>query len=146
MASSSEISAQPVEFTKVGHITGKGLDDVFIWYPIAPPGYASVGCVVSRTDKPPQADIVCCPRLDLLNPGNIMESPILTSESSKSSHWSIWKVENQVKVKRKPKACSTLIFCPYRVNFMLYSGVLAPYLMTLHFEYCFAGWHILCSR
>ncbi|OMO58553.1 hypothetical protein COLO4_34529 [Corchorus olitorius] len=54
-----EISAKPVQFTKVAHITGKGFDEVFFWYPIAPPGYASLGCIVSRTDEAPCMDLAC---------------------------------------------------------------------------------------
>ncbi|XP_040944166.1 uncharacterized protein [Gossypium hirsutum] len=91
-----EISAKPVQFTKVAHITGKGFDEVFFWYPIAPPGYASLGCIVSRTDEAPCMDFFCCPRMDLVSPTNIIEVPISRNLSSKASHcWSIWKVENQ---------------------------------------------------
>ncbi|XVF38939.1 hypothetical protein REPUB_Repub20aG0145800 [Reevesia pubescens] len=91
-----EISAKPVQFTKVAHITGKGFDEVFFWYPIAPPGYASLGCIVSRTDEAPCMDLFCCPRMDLVNPTNILEVPISRSSSLKASQcWSIWKVENQ---------------------------------------------------
>ncbi|KAG2726780.1 hypothetical protein I3760_01G128300 [Carya illinoinensis] len=95
-ANNPEISAKPVQFTRVAHITGKGIDEVFFWYPIAPPGYASLGCVVSRTDEAPCLDSFCCPRMDLVNQANILELPISRSSSSKASQcWSIWKVENQ---------------------------------------------------
>ncbi|GAV71650.1 DUF946 domain-containing protein/DUF1162 domain-containing protein/Chorein_N domain-containing protein [Cephalotus follicularis] len=91
-----EISAKPVQFTKVAHIMGKGFDEVFFWYPVAPPGYASLGCVVSRTDEAPCIDSFCCPRMDLVNQANILEVPISRYSSSKASQcWSIWKVENQ---------------------------------------------------
>ncbi|XP_042475866.1 uncharacterized protein LOC122057714 isoform X2 [Macadamia integrifolia] len=91
-----EISAKPVQFTKVAHITRKGLYEAFFWYPIAPPGYASLGCVASRTDEPPDISSFCCPRMDLVNQTNILDVPISRFSSSKVSHcWSIWKVENQ---------------------------------------------------
>ncbi|TYI07189.1 hypothetical protein ES332_A10G210100v1 [Gossypium tomentosum] len=91
-----EISAKPVKFIKVAQITGKGFDEVFFWYPIAPPGYASLGCVVSRTDETPCVDSLCCPRMDLVNPANILEMPISKSSTSKAYQcWSLWKVENQ---------------------------------------------------
>ncbi|KAK8671255.1 hypothetical protein V6N13_037855 [Hibiscus sabdariffa] len=91
-----EISAKPVKFIKVSQIRGKGFDEVFFWYPIAPPGYASLGCVVTRTDETPCVDSLCCPRIDLVNPTNILEGPISKSSSSKAHQcWSIWKVENQ---------------------------------------------------
>ncbi|KAE9455056.1 hypothetical protein C3L33_13039, partial [Rhododendron williamsianum] len=91
-----EISAKPVQFTKVAHIVRKSLDEVFFWYPIAPPGYASLGCIVSRIDEPPPLDSFCCPRMDLVHQANILEVPISRSLSSKGSQcWSIWKVENQ---------------------------------------------------
>ncbi|KAK9136608.1 hypothetical protein Sjap_007202 [Stephania japonica] len=93
---SPEVSAKPVQFAKVSRIERKGLDDAFFWYPIAPPGYASLGCIVSKTDEAPKMDYFCCPRMDLVNPANILELPISRSSSSKGSHcWSIWKVENQ---------------------------------------------------
>ncbi|KAG9446693.1 hypothetical protein H6P81_012821 [Aristolochia fimbriata] len=93
----SGVSAKPVQFTKVGHITGvRGLDEAFFWYPIAPPGYVSLGCVVSKIDEPPRLDSFCCPRMDIVHQANIPEVPISRSTSSKNPHsWSIWKVENQ---------------------------------------------------
>jgi vacuolar protein sorting-associated protein 13A/C len=98
-ADNPEISAKPVQFTRVARITGKGFDEVFFWYPIAPPGYASLGCIVSRTDEAPRLGSFCCPRMDLVNQANILEDPISRSSSSKASQcWSIWKVENQVKL------------------------------------------------
>uniref|UniRef100_A0A6N2LUY9 PH domain-containing protein n=1 Tax=Salix viminalis TaxID=40686 RepID=A0A6N2LUY9_SALVM len=91
-----EISSKPVQFTKVANIVGKGVDEVFFWYPIAPPGYASLGCVVTRTDEAPVLDSFCCPRLDLLNQANISEVPVSRSLSTKASQcWSIWKIKNQ---------------------------------------------------
>ncbi|KAH8501006.1 hypothetical protein H0E87_016007 [Populus deltoides] len=91
-----EISSKPVQFTKVANIVGKGFDEVFFWYPIAPPGYASLGCVVTRTDEAPLLNSFCCPRLDIVNQANIIEVPISRSPSTKASQcWSIWKIENQ---------------------------------------------------
>ncbi|XP_038986983.1 uncharacterized protein LOC103722332 isoform X2 [Phoenix dactylifera] len=92
----SVIAANPDQFTKVAHIIRKGLDDAFFWYPIPPPGYASLGCVVTRIDEVPKKDSFCCPRIDLVNQANISDEPISQSSSAKgSSCWSIWKVENQ---------------------------------------------------
>ncbi|EOA39345.1 hypothetical protein CARUB_v10012395mg [Capsella rubella] len=95
-ADDSEIAAKPVQFTKVAHIVGKGLDEVFCWFPVAPPGYVSLGCVLSKFDEPPHVDSFCCPRIDLVNQANIYEASVTRSSSSKSSQcWSIWKVDNQ---------------------------------------------------
>lgn len=92
----SVISANPVQFTRVAHINRKGLDDAFFWYPIPPPGYASLGCVVTRTDEVPEKDFFCCPRIDLVNQANVSDGPISRSSNSKGSNcWSIWKVDNQ---------------------------------------------------
>lgn len=80
-------------------MVGKGFDEAFFWYPIAPPGYASLGCVVSRVDEPPCINSFCCPRMDLVNQANILEVPISRSSASKGSQcWSIWRVENQVSI------------------------------------------------
>ncbi|KAK7363427.1 hypothetical protein VNO77_05570 [Canavalia gladiata] len=93
---SPDISSKPVQFTKVSHIVGKGIDEIFFWYPIAPPGYVSLGCVVSRTDEAPRVDLFCCPRMDLVSQANIHEMPLSRSSSSRGPQcWSIWKVENQ---------------------------------------------------
>ncbi|CAL9040995.1 unnamed protein product [Musa banksii] len=90
------ISARPVQFTKVAHVIGKGLDEAFFWYPTPPPGYASFGCIVTITDESPKKDLVCCPRLDLVSQANVAVEPISRSSTSKGSNcWSIWKVENQ---------------------------------------------------
>ncbi|KAK4405432.1 putative vacuolar protein sorting-associated protein 13A [Sesamum angolense] len=40
-----EVSAKPVQFTRVAHIVKKGPEEAFFWYPIAPAGYASLGCI-----------------------------------------------------------------------------------------------------
>ncbi|WOL14400.1 hypothetical protein Cni_G23180 [Canna indica] len=90
------ISARPVQFTKVAHVFGKGVDEAFFWYPIPPPGYASFGCMVTTNDEAPNKDFVCCPRLDLVSQANIAGEPISRSSSSRGSNcWSIWKVDNQ---------------------------------------------------
>ncbi|XP_050117405.1 uncharacterized protein LOC126595103 isoform X2 [Malus sylvestris] len=95
-ADDPEVSVKPVQFTKVAHIVGKGFDEVFFWYPLAPPGYASLGCIVSRTGEAPCVDIICCPRMDFVNQANILEAPISRSSTSKGSQcWSVWRVENQ---------------------------------------------------
>nr|GEV02157.1 vacuolar protein sorting-associated protein 62 [Tanacetum cinerariifolium] len=95
-ADNPDISANPVQFTKVANIIIKGLDEAFFWYPIAPPGYASMGCIVTRVDEMPKLNMVSCPRSDLVNQANIPEMPISKFSSSKPSQcWSIWKVDNQ---------------------------------------------------
>ncbi|KAI3684030.1 hypothetical protein L1987_84552 [Smallanthus sonchifolius] len=95
-ADNLDISANPVQFTKVAHIIIKGVDEAFFWYPIAPPGYASMGCIVTRVDEMPKLNLVCCPRMDLVSQANIPEMPISKYSSSKASQcWSIWKVDDQ---------------------------------------------------
>ncbi|KAK9670363.1 hypothetical protein RND81_13G196500 [Saponaria officinalis] len=96
LSDNPEISARPVQFTKVAHIIGKGGDDAFFWYPVAPPGYVAMGCIVTRTDDPPRVESFCCPRLDLAGPASIIEVPVSRSSSSKGSNcWSLWRVQNQ---------------------------------------------------
>ncbi|KAJ9559357.1 hypothetical protein OSB04_013971 [Centaurea solstitialis] len=91
-----DISAYPVQFTKVAHIVIKGVDDAFFWFPIAPPGYASMGCIVTRIDEMPKSNLVCCPKMELVSQASIHEMPISKNSSSKASQcWSIWKVDNQ---------------------------------------------------
>ncbi|XP_057809782.1 uncharacterized protein LOC131024279 [Salvia miltiorrhiza] len=95
-ADDPEISAKPVQFTKVAQIGKKGPEEVFFWYPVAPPGYASVGCLVTLHDEAPSLESVSCPRVDLVSQASIADVPLSRSSSSKGSNcWSIWKVENQ---------------------------------------------------
>ncbi|KAK1425949.1 hypothetical protein QVD17_14616 [Tagetes erecta] len=91
-----DISVNPIQFTKAAHIIVKGLDEAFFWYPIAPPGYASMGCIVTRVDEMPKLSLVCCPRIDLVSEVNIPDMPISNYSSSQASQcWSIWKLDNQ---------------------------------------------------
>lgn len=97
-ADNPELSAKAVQFTKVAHIAGKGLEEAFFWYPVAPPGYAALGCVVTRSNEAPDLDNFCCPRMDLVSQANVLEMPISRSSGSRASQcWSIWKVDNQVR-------------------------------------------------
>jgi len=90
------VSEKPVQFTKVTQIDRKGLEEIFFWYPVPPPGYASLGCIVTKTDEMPSKDSICCPKLSLVSQANMSEDPISMSSSSKGPCcWSIWKVENQ---------------------------------------------------
>ncbi|KAK4730781.1 hypothetical protein R3W88_023769 [Solanum pinnatisectum] len=95
-ADNPELSAKAVQFTKVAHIAGKGLEEAFFWYPVAPPGYAALGCVVTHSNEAPDLDNFCCPRMDLVSQANVLEMPISRSSGSRASQcWSIWKVDNQ---------------------------------------------------
>ncbi|XP_062223332.1 uncharacterized protein LOC133922148 [Phragmites australis] len=90
------VSEKPVQFNKVAQIDRKGFDEIFFWYPVPPPGYASLGCVVTKTDEMPSKDSICCPKLGLVSQANIADDPISRSSSSKGPNcWSIWKVENK---------------------------------------------------
>ncbi|XP_047948182.1 uncharacterized protein LOC125194160 isoform X1 [Salvia hispanica] len=90
-----DISAKPLHFTKVAYIGKRGPEEVFIWYPVAPAGYVSVGCLVTLHDEAPSLESVCCPIIDLVSQANIPEAPLSKSSSSKAPNcWSIWKVEN----------------------------------------------------
>jgi hypothetical protein len=95
---SAIVSERPTQFKKVAQIDRKGSDEIlFFWYPVPPPGYASLGCVATKTDEMPSNDSVCCPKMGLVNHANILEDPISRSSSSKGPNcWSIWKVSNQV--------------------------------------------------
>lgn len=98
-ADSGDLYANLVQFTKVAHIIIKGVDEAIFWYPIAPPSYHSMGCVVIRVDKMPKLNILCCPRNDLVTEANTHENPICKYQSSKvNQNWSIWKVDNHVRI------------------------------------------------
>ncbi|CAN6447305.1 unnamed protein product [Victoria cruziana] len=112
----SGISAKPLQFTKVAHIAGKGIEEAFFWFPVAPPGYASLGCMVSRVDQCPSVECICCLRIDLVNQAAILDKPISCFVSSKASQsWSIWRVDNQANTflarSDQTKPSSRLAYC-----------------------------------
>ncbi|XP_078433928.1 calcium-dependent lipid-binding family protein isoform X2 [Wolffia australiana] len=91
----SELSVRPIQFNYVACVR-KGSDELSVWFPVAPPGYVSMGCVITKLNQPPKKEIVCCPRMDLVKQTDVSDIPIFRSLSPKgSSSWSVWKVENQ---------------------------------------------------
>lgn len=101
--------AKPVKYLQRMHTTGKGLEDVVIWFPVAPTGYVAVGCVVTKNQEMPSLDLVRCLRVDLVTQSQLSKraSWSQSSERSPNSVWSMsgtrggyscsmWKVDNQV--------------------------------------------------
>lgn len=77
---SSPLYASPVGFTLVYEepfLRLAGYDHVRIWYPVAPEGYAALGCCVSTTAAPPAN--VACLREDLTLPPGTSEQNLFAS-------------------------------------------------------------------
>ncbi|KAG0559465.1 hypothetical protein KC19_10G107200 [Ceratodon purpureus] len=100
--------AKPLRYLQRMHTTGRGLEDVVVWFPVAPTGYVAVGCVVSKTQQMPSLDLVRCLRIDLVTQSRLSKPAVwsLASERSPTSVWSMsgarggyscsmWRVENQ---------------------------------------------------
>eukprot|EP01018_Ginkgo_biloba_P025446 Gb_15429 [translate_table: standard] len=88
--------AKPLQLIQRMHILGKGLEDAFVWFPIAPPGYISLGCIASRVEHAPPLDSVRCVRMDLVNQANISKKAVWSISGFRGSYsCSLWRVENQ---------------------------------------------------
>ncbi|KAG0568137.1 hypothetical protein KC19_7G189300 [Ceratodon purpureus] len=100
--------AKPLRYLQRMHTTGRGLEDVVVWFPVAPAGYVAVGCIVTKTQEMPSVDLVRCLRVDLVIQSRLSKPAVwaLSSERSPNSVWSMsgarggyscsmWRVENQ---------------------------------------------------
>ncbi|XP_024542530.1 uncharacterized protein LOC9648284 isoform X1 [Selaginella moellendorffii] len=87
---------KPIRFQQKVHICGRGLEDVYIWYPVAPAGYVALGCVATTTPDHPPLDMVRCVRMDLVSQGSLSKRPVWSYIGSRGGHsCCLWKVENQ---------------------------------------------------
>lgn len=87
--------ANPIRFVQRMHSSGKGTEDLFVWYPVAPAGYVTLGCVVSKSEETVSLNTVRCVRADLVTEVNISRKPVWSSSTSKSGYsCSLWRVEN----------------------------------------------------
>ncbi|CAI5951576.1 unnamed protein product [Closterium sp. NIES-65] len=74
-------------------------EEASVWFPLAPPGYVALGCVVTRGREPPSAGLgVRCVRADLLAPKGFAGRPAWTVgvPPKGESIASFWPVINQV--------------------------------------------------
>ncbi len=101
--------AKPMRYLQRMHTSGRGFEDVVVWFPVAPVGYVTIGCVVTKTQEMPSLDLMRCLRVDLVIPSRLSKPAVwsLSSERSLNSVWSMsgarggyscsmWRVENQV--------------------------------------------------
>lgn len=94
---------KPVSFNLIGTFSGiLGLgggegqaSECCIWEPVAPPGYTTMGCVVTLGNQTPPNHIVYCLRSDLVALTAFSEC-ILSAPSNPGllSGFSIWRVDN----------------------------------------------------
>lgn len=88
--------AEPIRLVQCMHSPGKGLEQLYVWYPVAPAGYVTLGCVVTRDNVVPSLQTVRCVRADLVNEVTMSKKPIWSVSASKSGYnCSIWKLHNQ---------------------------------------------------
>eukprot|EP00250_Pteridium_aquilinum_P019794 c24576_g1_i3 orf=141-1922(-) len=85
--------ASPIDYTLVwsnNAYTGKHTGAAFFWLPCAPDGYASVGCVVTKTAEKPTLSEVMCVRKDFTDACKTTD--IVWSTESSRSPFSVWNV------------------------------------------------------
>ncbi|KAL2613699.1 hypothetical protein R1flu_025391 [Riccia fluitans] len=100
--------ARPVKYLQRMHTSGKGFEDVYIWFPVAPTGYVAMGCIATKSRTMPSTDLIRCVRTDNVMQINFSKKPLwsLSTEKGATSVWnlganrggyscSLWKVENQ---------------------------------------------------
>ncbi|KAI5061209.1 hypothetical protein GOP47_0023714 [Adiantum capillus-veneris] len=88
--------AEPVRLVQCMHAPGKGQEQIYVWYPVAPAGFVTLGCVVSRDKEAPLLQALRCVRADLVNEVNMSKRPIWSNSTTRSGYnCSIWKLYNQ---------------------------------------------------
>lgn len=100
---------KPTKYLQRTNTSGKGMEDVYIWFPVAPSGYVAMGCIATKTQQMPTLDQVRCIRSDLVTQVNFSKKPLwsMSTEKNVNTVWSIgvsrvnyncslWKVENEV--------------------------------------------------
>ncbi|KAL3679175.1 hypothetical protein R1sor_022131 [Riccia sorocarpa] len=100
--------ARPLKYLQRMHTSGKGFEDVYIWFPVAPTGYVAMGCITTKSRAMPPTDLMRCVRTDSVTQINFSKRPFwgLSTEKGATSVWnlggsrggyscSLWKVENQ---------------------------------------------------
>ena len=91
--------AAPIGFIQRMHSPGKGLDDLYVWYPSAPAGYVTMGCVVTKDEDITGLSFFRCVRADLVSEVGISRKAAWSTTGTKSGYsCSIWKIQNQVSV------------------------------------------------
>ncbi|XP_068635813.1 uncharacterized protein [Aristolochia californica] len=71
-------------------------NDCSIWYPIAPPGYVAVGCVVSAGKRQPPLASALCVLASLVSPCALRDCIALCSTGNGSSLVAFWRVDNSL--------------------------------------------------
>ncbi|KAJ7520826.1 hypothetical protein O6H91_19G024000 [Diphasiastrum complanatum] len=89
---------KPVSFEKHLQISGKGLEDLYIWSPVAPPGFVALGCVATKSQDIPSPHLVRCVRTNLVMQVNLSKRPLWSYIGSRGNDsCSLWRVENQAR-------------------------------------------------
>ncbi|CAM6102066.1 unnamed protein product [Calypogeia fissa] len=99
---------KPTKYLQRMNTSGKGLEDVYIWFPVAPNGYVAMGCIATKTQQMPPLDQVRCIRNDHVTQVNFSKKPLwsMSTEKNVNMVWniavsrvnyncSLWKVDNQ---------------------------------------------------
>lgn len=90
----------PLDLKQVGHIDKRrGMDSVSFWFPQAPPGYVSLGCIASKsTMKPEETTLLRCVRSDLVSGGQFPDNSIWDTTEIKHTRegFSIWTLDNEL--------------------------------------------------
>lgn len=90
----------PLDFQKVGHIDKRGgMDSVSFWFPQAPPGYVSLGCIASKSaTKPEEINLLRCVRSDLVIGDQFPDNSIWDTTEVKHTRegFSIWTLDNEL--------------------------------------------------
>ncbi|CAM6091491.1 unnamed protein product [Calypogeia fissa] len=88
------ILVKPIKYLLRVYISGKGLEDLYIWFPVAPTGYMAVGCVATTANQMPPVDRMCCVRSDYVTRAKFPMIPIWSMNMAKRNA-SLWKVETE---------------------------------------------------
>ncbi|XP_031385571.1 uncharacterized protein LOC116199374 isoform X2 [Punica granatum] len=72
------------------------ITDCSIWFPEAPKGYVSLGCVVSQGMQPPPLSSVSCISVSLVTPCSLRDCITISSNDLYPTDLAFWRVDNSV--------------------------------------------------
>ncbi|GBG70050.1 hypothetical protein CBR_g4878 [Chara braunii] len=88
---------ESVEGASTQGSAASGAEEFRIWLPIAPPGYAALGCVCERGKLPPSTTTIYCVRTDLLTSTVVSDCVYyIHSDDGDNIPLAIWRIDNSV--------------------------------------------------
>ncbi|XP_074317635.1 uncharacterized protein LOC141653693 isoform X2 [Silene latifolia] len=88
------VNCETDDIKRLPHVVAKGNVSCSIWYPVAPKGYISMGCVVSSGITPPPPSATFCIMASLASSCSLRDCIIIGGSNESSMGLPFWRVDN----------------------------------------------------